>query len=240
MCVLDSYNLYDICSDFGEIIQAKSNNNGTKVGLTIAGANLIPDGKLYIWDIEKDTLLSYDFKKKRKSFDYEDDTLEISDNTGDENKSIYDKVCTNRIPLSIHWDIYDSRLLVCNARKMKIASKSKSLVNLYGASSGKNIVEDDRYNKTFIKILVDLENEDHVIATMFISPECGIRIHDIKAIASDARLLALCTPHIVILKKLDIVREIMNDFIGLENCNKTTKEAVLEFSYNLSLGEIST
>ncbi|KAI4456192.1 hypothetical protein MML48_8g00010237 [Holotrichia oblita] len=220
--ITNSYNLYDMCSDFGEIIQAKSNNNGTKVGLTIAAANLIPDGKLYIWDIEKDTLLSYDFKKKRKSFDYEDDTLEISDNTGDDTKSIYDKICTNRIPLSIHWDIYDSRLLVCNARKMKIASKSKSLVNLYGASS------------------VDLENEDHVIATMFISPECGIRIHDIKAIASDARLLALCTPHIVILKKLDIVREIMNDFVGLENCSKTTKEAVLEFSYNLSLGNMDT
>ncbi|GJQ73670.1 putative intraflagellar transport protein 140 [Trypoxylus dichotomus] len=220
--ITNSYNLYDTCSDFGEIIQAKSNSNGTKVALTIAAANLIPDGKLYVWDIEKDNLLCYDFKKKRRSFDYEDDTLEMSDNNPDETKAIYDKVCTNRIPLSIHWDTYDCRLLVCSARKMKIASKSKSLVNLYGASS------------------VDLENEDHVIVTLFISSECGIRIHDIKAIAPDAKLLALSTPYIVILKKLDIVREVMNDFIGLEHCNIATKEAVLEFSYNLSLGNMDT
>ncbi|KRT80306.1 hypothetical protein AMK59_8792 [Oryctes borbonicus] len=220
--ITSSYNLYDMCSDFGEIIQAKSNSSGTKVGLTIAAANLIPDGKLYIWDVEKDKLLSYDFKKKRRSFDYEDDAMEIGDSNSDETKAIYDKICTNRIPLSIHWDTYDSRLLVCNARKMKIASKSKSLVNLYGASS------------------VDLENEDHVIVTMFISPEYGIRIHDIKAVAPEARLLALSTPYIVILKKLDIIREVMNDFIGLERCNKATKEAVLEFSYNLSLGNMDT
>lgn len=126
-----------MCNDFGEIIQAKSNSNGTKIGLTIAAANLIPDGKLYIWDIEKDNLLSYDFKKKRRSFDY-DDVLEIADNHLDDTEVLYDKICTNRIPLSIYWDTCDPRLLICNARKMKIASKSKSLVNLYGASNGKN------------------------------------------------------------------------------------------------------
>lgn len=82
-----------------------------------------------------------------------------------------------------------------------------------------------------------MDNEDHIIVTIFTSSECGIRIHDIKAIAPDARLLALSTPYIAILKKLDIIREVMNDFIGLEHCNKMTKDAVLEFSYNLSLGK---
>lgn len=72
---------------------------------------------------------------------------------------------------------------------------------------------------------------------MFVSPEWGIKIHDIKAIASDARLLALSTPYIIVLKKMDIVRDVMNDFIGLEQCNNTTKEAVLDFSYNLSIGK---
>lgn len=106
------------------------------MALTVAAANLIPDGKLYIWDIEKDTLISYDFKKKRRSFDYDDDPIELTENNLDDTKVIYDKICTNRIPLSIHWDTYDARLLACNARKMKITSKSKSLVNLYGASKG--------------------------------------------------------------------------------------------------------
>nr|CAI5864033.1 unnamed protein product [Callosobruchus analis] len=71
---------------------------------------------------------------------------------------------------------------------------------------------------------------------MFISSENGIRIHDIKAIDPDARLLACATPFIVTLEKLSIVRDIMSDFVGLEKCDKTTRSAVLDFSYNLALG----
>lgn len=116
-------NLYDMCEDFGEIIQAKSNSNGNKIALTVAAANLIPDGKVYVWDIDSDALIFYDF---RKSFE---GNIELSD--GDAKKSNfndikvnYDKICADRIPLNIHWDIEDSRLLVCDAKTLK-----PSLVN---------------------------------------------------------------------------------------------------------------
>lgn len=71
---------------------------------------------------------------------------------------------------------------------------------------------------------------------MFVSSENGIRIHDIKAIDADARLIACATPYVVTLQKLSIVKEIMSDFNGLENCDKATRDAVLDFSYNLTLG----
>ncbi|XP_022916343.2 intraflagellar transport protein 140 homolog [Onthophagus taurus] len=198
-------NLYDLCTDFGEIIQAKSNSAGTKIALTLAASNLIPDGKLYIFDIEKDKLNWYDFKK-RNSTDYED-----------ENEVESNQICTNRIPLSVYWDHSDPRLLICNAKKLKTPI-SKSLINLYG-------------NKN------ELENEDHVLVSIFYS-ESGICIHDIKAIPSEAKLLGLNTPYIIILKKMSILREVMNEFVGLEGCNKTTREAVLDFSYNLTLGNM--
>lgn len=73
---------------------------------------------------------------------------------------------------------------------------------------------------------------------MFVSQEYGIRIQDIRPTDPETRLLAIATPYIVLLKKLSIFREIMNDFTGLENCNKTTRDAVLDFSYNLSLGNM--
>lgn len=72
---------------------------------------------------------------------------------------------------------------------------------------------------------------------MFVSSEHGINIQDIKSIDQDVKLLALATPYIVELKKLDIVREIMNDFVGLDNCSSEAKQAVLDFSYNLCLGK---
>lgn len=72
---------------------------------------------------------------------------------------------------------------------------------------------------------------------MFVSSENGIRIHDIKATDPEARLLACSTPYIVTLQKLSIVREVMSDFNGLEKCDKATRDAVLDFSYNLTLGK---
>lgn len=83
---------------------------------------------------------------------------------------------------------------------------------------------------------VDLDNEAHIIVTMFVSSEHGIRIQDIKPTDLDVKLLALATPYVVVLKKLDIVREVLSDFVGLDQCTLEAKRAVLDFSYNLCLG----
>lgn len=55
---------YDMFPSFGEIILARCNSNGTMLALTIATEQLIPDGIMYIWNIEKDTVSSFDFLGK--------------------------------------------------------------------------------------------------------------------------------------------------------------------------------
>lgn len=60
-------NGYDLFGNFGEIILAKCNAKGTYVALTIANESLIPDGKLYILDLEHDILSEYDFLRSKQS-----------------------------------------------------------------------------------------------------------------------------------------------------------------------------
>lgn len=55
---------YDMFPNFGEIILAKCNSNGTTTAMTIATEQLIPDGLIYIWNIETDTVTSFDFLGK--------------------------------------------------------------------------------------------------------------------------------------------------------------------------------
>lgn len=57
---------YDLFGNFGEIIMAKCNVTGTHLALTIATESLVPDGKMYIWDMEKNKLYHYDFLNKNK------------------------------------------------------------------------------------------------------------------------------------------------------------------------------
>ncbi|ERL85430.1 hypothetical protein D910_02850 [Dendroctonus ponderosae] len=215
--------LMDSIEDFGEVIQAKTNSKGNKVAFTLAAANLIPDGKLYIWDMETDDIMKYDFRKHdgMENSDFSD-TLELEFNelnTDDESDVAFDEICKNRIPLSLYWCEEDARLLICDAKKIK---KSNSKIP----------------QPQLAKNAKPLAEEDQIIVTMFVLPNNKIKIHDVKAVEADTRLLGLSIPHIVTLQKLSIFREVMSDFTGLEECSRNTKEAVIDFSYHLSLGNM--
>lgn len=131
-------NLSDFCNDFGEIIQATTNSSGNKVAFTLAAANLIPDGRLYVWDMEQDSLVFYDFHKYGDyvTDDRLEDIKEIVDvdvkndgGSGGISPTAFNDVCWNRIPLYVQWAVDDPRLLVCNAKKLKIDGEKDSETN---------------------------------------------------------------------------------------------------------------
>lgn len=48
---------------------AKCNATASRVAITIATESLVPDGKVYIWDVERDLVGEYDFLLKNKIAD---------------------------------------------------------------------------------------------------------------------------------------------------------------------------
>lgn len=123
-------NLYDLCNDFGEIIQARSNNSGTKIALTLAGVDLIPDGKLYVWNVEQESLISFDFHKYG---DYAtENTLELVNLEKGDSVEWYEEICASRIPLGVRWDFEDPRLLVCSAKKLKVGVEKRGIAKTKG------------------------------------------------------------------------------------------------------------
>lgn len=79
---------YDLFGNFGEIIMAKCNVTGTHAALTIATESLVPDGKLYIWDMEKDRVSSYDFLNKHKTDIVVNDTKDPKNPSNDSNSYV--------------------------------------------------------------------------------------------------------------------------------------------------------
>lgn len=100
--VVPTKNAYDLFENFGEIIMAKANHDGSLVALTIATESLLPDGQLHIWKLESDALLSYDFLQK--------DVADV----------------IPRLPITFNWDADDNRLLACEARLIQQSSKTKN------------------------------------------------------------------------------------------------------------------
>lgn len=152
-------NLYDMISDFGEIIQAKTNSSGNKVAITLAAANLIPDGKLYIWDMETDNILIYDFHKydiPNNEYEFEhfgnEDNADKPNVDTDEIKKNFDEICKNRIPLNLSWDSEDPRLLVCSTRKIKMAIAKKGFLPRSKSSTGMTLFFTINNDSSYFKI----------------------------------------------------------------------------------------
>lgn len=66
--------LIDAIKDFGEVISARCNCTGTRVSIAVAQTSLLPDPKLYIWDIENDNITYFNFASGRSEDDDNDGT----------------------------------------------------------------------------------------------------------------------------------------------------------------------
>lgn len=79
---------YDLFGNFGEIIMAKCNTTGTHIALTVATESLVPDGKLYVWDVEKDRLCNFDFLNINKQNVTENEKKDSKETCADSNMSV--------------------------------------------------------------------------------------------------------------------------------------------------------
>lgn len=178
-------NAYDLFENFGEVIMAKTNFDGTLVAITIATESLVPDGKLYVWRLETDSIVFYDFLQKENV-----DTIA-------------------RLPITFNWDTDDNRLLACEAKLIPQSSKNSDITSL-------------------------IESQVYV---MFPTNNKIMEI-EIIDLSSNEQLINLCAPNIITLKVGVIGHKILRDFIGLQSTDKTTRKMVLDFSLNVSLGNL--
>ncbi|RZF46866.1 hypothetical protein LSTR_LSTR008247 [Laodelphax striatellus] len=85
--------LMESLDDFGEVICARVNANGTRVSLSVAGVNLLPLPAVYVWDLENDSLSCHSFSADKSSD-------------------------TKRFVVNHFWDEQEPRLLVCEAKRL--------------------------------------------------------------------------------------------------------------------------
>ncbi|KAL0273238.1 UNVERIFIED_CONTAM: hypothetical protein PYX00_005959 [Menopon gallinae] len=120
---------------------------------------------------------------------------------------------SGKIVSSFEWDCNDPKLLVCHLKVIPTTKNDKAA-----------------YNK-----------EDYA-AMLWTSDEKGILLHEIISLTNhQTKLLACDAPHILYLsnQKADLIdRIVMGDFHGVSDINPSTNKAVLNFSYNLSVGNM--
>lgn len=69
---------FDMFDNFGEVIMARCNATATYVAITIATESLVPDGKLHVWNVERDAVGEFDFVRRAEA-EKSDDLLSNED-----------------------------------------------------------------------------------------------------------------------------------------------------------------
>uniref|UniRef100_A0A671RDR8 Intraflagellar transport protein 140 homolog n=1 Tax=Sinocyclocheilus anshuiensis TaxID=1608454 RepID=A0A671RDR8_9TELE len=122
-----------------------------------------------------------------------------------------------RCPVSQFWDENESRLFVCETVP----------VNSDLHSSSQSQIE-----------------KDVLVVTFFVTQEHGLLLQDSQPKpATLLSLLALDTPYYYYICKVPsspqmVVRRALRDFVGLESCEKQTRDAMLNFSFYLTIGDM--
>nr|CAD7423412.1 unnamed protein product [Timema monikensis] len=211
-------------------------------------SNFLPDTKLFLWDIESDSLQYFNFSTGRvddgENEEYQNSlspelTMTSTSMPGD--SLTFD--CLGRFVLSHQWDAEEPKLVVCEA---KLLPKKTSNVDTPHYSRRMSSSTVTMPANTIIKKTQGQEGEV-VLVTFFTCPEVGLIVQDVQSLPENHhKLLGVCTPHYLLLSKPSsqlpkvglVKRMAMRDFEGLESCDKATREAVLNFSYNMTTGNM--
>ncbi|XP_037074398.1 intraflagellar transport protein 140 homolog isoform X2 [Pollicipes pollicipes] len=225
--------------DFGELIQCRVNCKGTKVSCLVAQSSLLPDPKVYIWDVDTDAVSYFNFSSGREDEDDQRVPPNSATSTDSRELTVMERTklessrsVGGRFVVNHFWEPSDARLFVCEAKLLPDTTKPPLSSTLL-------------LNKTS-SAQVRLQSE-LLIVSMFSTSESGVVVQDWVPLGEQhSHVVGVAVPYFYLLLKLDslildadkISTHVMRDFQGLENADKPTKQAMMEFSYHLSVGNM--
>ncbi|GFS01827.1 intraflagellar transport protein 140 homolog [Elysia marginata] len=246
-------NLADVIPGFGAVVSAKVNCAGNRVSIQAVTSEGKPDHRMYFWDVELDTVQYFNFETGRgEQDDYPapGGTQEAADdedtNDAERGKTQAAKDIAGRYPVSQHWDPAEPKLFVCEAWNLIRSTADLS----------------QNYKPSLTKI-VDEGPVEVMVISLFCTPENGILIQDSFPLPpSLSSLMGVEVPYYIFTKKSEsnveeleqhsgpgitsgsslqpklVARKIMRDFVGLESSDKGTRDAMMNFSFYLAVGNM--
>uniref|UniRef100_A0A0N5BFM1 ANAPC4_WD40 domain-containing protein n=1 Tax=Strongyloides papillosus TaxID=174720 RepID=A0A0N5BFM1_STREA len=214
---------------FDKIQCMKINNDGSKIAITCQQVSGEICEKIFIWDPESDSLNYFSFVlgiTDQQQYDVDDDIQQRAKTSRPKTmaaKKIEQEQSRFRLPFhfpgNLVWDNNDSRLLMCEAKS------------------------------------ISLEKPKNYIISMFITSDHGIQMHDIIPFSNTAScLIALQIPYIYFLRNTEVddsendalettlgknvLKVTLREYVGLERSDKKSIEAMLNFSFFLTIGQM--
>uniref|UniRef100_H2ZSL2 Intraflagellar transport 140 n=1 Tax=Latimeria chalumnae TaxID=7897 RepID=H2ZSL2_LATCH len=232
-------NMAELIPKLGIFVSVMCNANGSKVSILVNMADGTPDSKVYFYDIEMDTLSYFDFSSGQTN-NSELPVLQGEDSDKEKGHS-ENKELLGRYPINQSWDQNEPRLFVCEA-----VLAVPSMGQQHSSSGKKKKMES-----------LDQTQGDVLVVSFFTTQEHGLLLQDsFLRLSAHESLLGVEVPYYYFTKKSGeaeeeneaaqgspripqmVARRALRDFAGLEDCDKVTREAMLNFSFYLTIGDM--
>nr|KAF6440755.1 intraflagellar transport 140 [Rousettus aegyptiacus] len=229
-------NLAELVPGVGGIASLRCNANGNKISILLSKADNSPDSKICFYDVEMDTVTIFDFKTGQ--IDWRE-TLTFNGQEAKKNHGFVDERLAHLVPVSHFWDQSEPRLFVCEA--------VPEVMGAHQQPTDRKAHTEDSAGPTV----------DVLILSFFISEEHGFLLQDsFHRPPTYQSLLGMEVPHYYFTRKpgeadrddqVDsghhyipqvVGRRPLRDFVGLEDCDKPTRDAMLNFSFFVTVGDM--
>ena len=218
----------------GAIRSIRVNADGTRLSILsdrLHGSLKIrePDSRLYVYDSDRDIVDHFDFRK------------------------------SGRIPTSHFWDPSEPKLLSCETRSAIAelgSASSPTSEEKRGDGDGDGDIDDK--NNVDRVATTSSNNQLPEVTTMFVTADFGIKMQDVFSLEEPLEtLIGLQVPRLYFVASGDsddareetkssvnkpnsqrLMSKVMRDFVGLEDVDNSTKAALLDFSYYLTIGNM--
>ncbi|XP_076998370.1 intraflagellar transport protein 140 homolog [Tamandua tetradactyla] len=230
----DCKDLVQLLPGAGAIASVKGNASGSKISFLLHKADGSPDSKICFYDVDMDTVTTFDFKTGQMD---RTEALSFHGQEPEKSFALTDERLVHHVPVSHFWGQSEPRLLVCEAAP-KAPGPLPSVERPPLAEGSSH------------------PTEDVWILCFFVSDEHGLLLQDsFPRPPAYQMLLGIDVPHYYFtLKPGEAPREgcvdpghrvpdmvgkrPLRDFTGLEDCNKPTRDAMLNFSFFVTIGDM--
>ncbi|TKC51497.1 hypothetical protein EI555_020036, partial [Monodon monoceros] len=231
----------------GGMASLRCNANGSKISILLSKADNSPDSRICLYDVEMDTVTILDFKRGQID---QRETLSFNGQETKKSQALAGERLTNLVPVSHFWDQSEPRLFVCEAVQEVPGAPLQPMDRkaLGEASTGPTVP----HAVAFVFRLADV-----LVLSFFVSEEHGFMLQDsFLRPPVFQTLLGIQVPHYYFMRKpggVDLEDQVdsgsqripqtvgrrpLRDFVGLEDCDKPTRDAMLNFTFFLAVGDM--
>ncbi|XP_035386707.1 intraflagellar transport protein 140 homolog isoform X1 [Electrophorus electricus] len=234
-------NMAELIPDLGALRSVKCNASGNHLSMLVTQINGRPDHKVYFYDVEMDTLSHFDFFTGRplSGLSQPDDTQRTRGNEAE---------LAGRYPISQFWDEAEPRLFVCETAlvnsEFHLASQSQTMdkvdvlvVTFFITQEHGLLLQDTQPKPHALQSLLALDTPYYYYTCKLLFRRGGVFLpHPEECDAK--KEMEHSAPHAVPASHHMVVRQALRDFVGLESCEKQTRDAMLNFSFYLTIGDM--